>query len=111
MSDERTHWVYEAIDADGISLYVGCTKNPTRRYREHMSGNGDGRGWFQRFVVRWSVSGPYAPTVARSLEKRWIEELDPVYNAMSPTNRDAPDRRLHVKRYLAEHPTPIRRAS
>lgn len=33
---DRTHFVYEAYDADGICLYVGCTKAPTRRAAESL---------------------------------------------------------------------------
>lgn len=102
MSDARTHWVYEAFDADGISLYVGCTKNFERRYREHMSGNGSGRGWFEHFVTNWTVSGPYAPAVARRIERERIEERQPIYNGLSRENRQNGDRGL-IAQYLAYH--------
>ena len=101
MSDERTHYVYEAYDADGLSLYVGCTGNPANRYRAHMTGNGDARGWFQDFVTHWRVSGPYPKVVAFRLEKERIDRAQPIWNGHSTENL-LHNRRL-IAKYLAYH--------
>lgn len=82
----RTHFVYTALDAGGRALYVGCTKDPGTRYRHHMAGLGHARGWFQDYVVRWRVSGPYPKATALAMERRLIADLQPVYNGMSKGN-------------------------
>lgn len=83
---QRTHFVYEAYDAEGVCLYIGCTGNPGRRYREHMAGNGDARGWFHPFVARWRVSGPCPKRVAQGIERARIREHQPVWNGTSAEN-------------------------
>lgn len=98
MSD-RTHFVYTAYDSDDVVLYVGCTGRPEQRYKQHMSGNGDARGWFNHFVTRWHVSGPYAFTTARELERERIATLKPVWNGHSPRNYGG--RRQLIGEYLA----------
>lgn len=101
MSEARTHYVYEAYDADGLALYIGCTGNPAQRYREHMTGNGDARGWFERFVTNWRVSGPYPKRVALEIEKRRIRKQQPIWNGQSRENRRG--RRELINAYLAYH--------
>lgn len=86
MSADRTHFVYQAFDADGLLLYIGCTGKPGNRYRAHMSGNGDARGWFDSFVTNWRVSGPYTKEAALALEKRLIAERHPIWNGHTPGN-------------------------
>lgn len=102
----RTHFVYRAFDAQGVLLYVGCTGNPKNRYREHMSGDGDARGWFGHFVKRWQVSGPYPKKVAYAKERALIAELQPIWNGQSTGNRDG--RRL-IADYLSERGLEFRR--
>lgn len=97
MKSERTHFVYEAYDADGICLYVGCTGRPTARYRSHMTGDGDGRGWFDPFVTHWRVSGPYPKEVALRIEAGRIAERQPIWNGMSLANR------LGKRRLIADY--------
>lgn len=99
----RTHFVYMALDADGIALYVGCTGNPPRRYRQHMAGDYNARGWFDHFVTRWHVSGPYTHDVALRIEKERIERYQPIFNGLSERNRQRPGERLLVEDYLRAH--------
>lgn len=101
MSANRTHFVYEAYDADGLLLYIGCTGNPTQRYKAHMAGNADARGWFDPFVTKWRVSGPYPKATAFALEKRLIAERHPIWNGHTPANLYG-DRAL-INQYLADH--------
>lgn len=98
---ERTHYIYEAYDADGICLYVGCTAKPSQRYRQHMSGDNDARGWFGQFVTQWRVSGPYSPEVARRIEKSRIAEYQPIFNGHSKANFNG--RRQLIEDYLDFH--------
>lgn len=101
MSAERTHFVYEAYDADGLLLYVGCTGNPGQRYKNHMAGGSDARGWFHPFVTNWRVSGPYPKAVAFKMEKRLIDEGQPIWNGHSFDNLHN-DRAL-IEAYLDAH--------
>lgn len=97
----RTHVVYEAFDADGLLLYIGCTGNPGQRYKAHMSGNADARGWFDPFVTRWRTSGPYTKEVAFKMEKRLILERHPIWNGHTLANQRG--KRKLIREYLAFH--------
>lgn len=96
----RTHYVYEAYDADGLLLYVGCTGNLPQRLRAHM-GKSEDRGWFNRFVTDWRASGPYEPAVAFRVEKERIDAYQPIWNGHSKENLLG--RRALVNAYLAFH--------
>lgn len=98
----RTHFVYTAYDADGAVLYVGVTSKPRQRYLQHMAGNDDARGWFESYVVRWHVSGPYPKDVALRMEKERIAALQPIFNGHSKANLHG--RRALIKGYVTTHP-------
>src|SRR5689334_4934448 len=99
---ERTHYVYRAYDADGLLLYVGCTGNPTMRYRAHMQGDPGGcRGWFHPFVTDWHFSGPYAKDVALAKEAALIDEGQPIWNGASLENQRG--KRFLIQDYLRYH--------
>lgn len=97
----RTHFVYKAFDAEGVLLYVGCTGDPHGRYLCHMRGGGDARGWFESFVTRWKVAGPYPKDVALSIEKDAIDAGQPIWNGTSLRNRKG--RRELIADYLKRH--------
>lgn len=97
----RTHYVYEAYDADGLLLYVGCTGNLEKRLADHRRGNGDARGWFNHFVTDWRVSGPYARATALAIEKSRIDAGQPIWNGQSIENRGG--RRQLIGDYLRFH--------
>lgn len=99
---DRTHFVYEAFDADGLLLYVGCTSKPRDRYRAHMAGDYNARGWFDAFVTHWRVSGPYPKAVAFALERKWIAEHAPIWNAPLNLGSKGHDGAL-IKQYLSFH--------
>lgn len=105
MTADRTHYVYEVYDADGICLYVGCTGNPKARWQQHRTGNGDARGWFDAFIDHWRVSGPYPKPTALQIEKERISLRQPIWNALSDENRRYAwtDSRTLVNTYLAFH--------
>lgn len=72
----RDHFVYRVYDAGDQLLYIGCTKNFERRWREHKS-------WLRDMVAaasRCKLSGPYPYAVARRLEKEAIEAENPLHN-------------------------------
>lgn len=99
MSD-RDHFVYEAFDADGLLLYVGCTGQPDTRYRAHMAGNYNLHGWFNPFVTRWRVSGPYPKVTAYAIERERIARQQPIWNGHSRDNRGG---RGLIAEYLKFH--------
>lgn len=99
--EARDHFVYEAYDADGIALYVGCTGDPQTRYKAHLAGNADARGWFDPFVTKWRVSGPYQKSVALFIERQTIDALQPIWNGASLRNRRG--RRELIREYLEFH--------
>ena len=84
--NERTHFVYEAYDADGICLYVGCTGNLEQRLRAHLRGREDARGWFDPYFDSWRVSGPYEKSTALRIEKQRIDTYQPIFNGHSKAN-------------------------
>lgn len=100
MSD-RDHFVYTAFDEHGRVLYVGCTAAPERRIKEHLAGGGDARGWFDSFVARWRMSGPYERATALRIEKQMQRALEPVWNGHDPRNNRC--RRELITEYVASH--------
>lgn len=96
----RSHFVYEAYDADGLLLYVGCTGRPKRRVAQHLSASADARGWFGPFVTEWKFYGPYEESAALALERHKILTQHPIWNGQNPANRKG--RRL-IREYLQFH--------
>jgi len=76
VSDEpRTHWVYRALDREGRVLYVGCTKQPRKRWSQHKT---DRANWVP-YVCRWRLSGPYVHETARRIETAEQARLQPYW--------------------------------
>lgn len=65
----RNHFVYRVFDADGDLLYIGCTKNFERRWREQKVD----RPKMTAAATRCKLSGPYTYETARRLEAEAIE--------------------------------------
>jgi hypothetical protein len=109
----RTHFVYEAYDADGLLLYVGCTGKPGDRYRAHMRGEpGGAKGWLQSFVTHWRVSGPYEKDTALRIERDRIKTRAPIWNGQTyPNSRARMDAINEYLRYhgvqFVEHPRSV----
>lgn len=100
MSD-RTHYVYEVYDADGVCLYVGCTSKPKQRRMQHMSSSRDARGWFGPFVSTYRMYGPYPIDVALRIESERIRAFDPIWNGHALGNLHK--NRAAIRRYLHTH--------
>lgn len=86
---ERTHYVYRAFDETGELLYVGCTKNPHKRWLGHR---GEGSRWVP-YAHRFKVSGPYPRQRALDLEREAINSELPWFNWRDDYK---PLRRMHV---------------
>jgi hypothetical protein len=83
----RTHWVYVHISAEGVALYVGCTKDPEARWAAHMLG----AEWADA-VADVAVIGPFMRSTGLAIEKEFIEALQPPWNVFY-TERDPRVRR------------------
>lgn len=77
----REHFVYRAYDARGWLLYVGCTKQPTARWREHVAD----RKWAPK-ARRFRLAGPYTYATARDLEHAALRDENPKYG-MTPAKK------------------------
>lgn len=87
----RPHWVYLLFNGAGEALYIGCTSNPARRYKEHRSAR-----WFAG-VDHVKLIGPFVGHLAQMRAQRreaaLITEKQPRFNAH------------HRGRYLPDPPT------
>lgn len=71
----RNHFVYWMYDTEGACLYVGCTRRPTKRWREHCSNNKQ----LVAAVAHKRMAGPYDYPTARRIEREQQIKLKPVY--------------------------------
>ncbi|WP_432794456.1 GIY-YIG nuclease family protein [Rhodococcus ruber] len=99
-AEARDHFVYRMYDAAGALLYVGCTKRPELRWKEHRSV----RPHMIRRVQRVHLFGPTTRTKAREIEYFAIRNEGPEFGwtpkkhaAKVARNRWIDDRlRFHV---------------
>lgn len=77
----RVYYVYRALDADGVVLYVGITRHPKERASEHV------RWPWGKSIARWRVSGPYEADKAIQLERETIWLENPVVNVERYTHQ------------------------
>lgn len=61
----RDHFVYRIFDSEGHLLYIGCSKRPGARWKQHCCQ----RPGFKYVGSRFRVCGPYTKAVALQLEK------------------------------------------
>lgn len=81
MSD-RTHFVYTAWDSAGRPLYVGCSKQPVARQRQHRKSS----LWYQ-YATRFTMTGPYPEETALRVERERIITIRPHFNWQPEFNR------------------------
>lgn len=81
----RDHFVYRLFDADGRLLYVGCTRNLTRRWKEHRTD----KPRMAEATTRCRLQGPYTRAVARAIEREAIRTEDPFINWTPEKNKVA----------------------
>lgn len=70
----NTYFVYEAIDVDGVALYVGATTDPTSRITDHRS-----KTWWP-LVSSWKIVVCDTQEQMDNLERYECAELNPAYN-------------------------------
>lgn len=81
-------FIYALLDADGVPLYVGQTRDIVQRLKGHdsncrMAPAGPFRTWRESWFYRTrsvALAGPYEYRTALRLERRLIERLRPVGN-------------------------------
>lgn len=78
----KPHFIYRCFDADGLLLYVGCTKDVPRRISLHQRDlRNKASRWLQVSMVRYEVEGPYADLeTARRVEANAIANEQPLFN-------------------------------
>lgn len=72
----RDHFVYWLFDADGDCLYVGITKHPEKRWRQHRYE----KPHMAAQVAHKRMAGPFPLPVARRLEREQQDDLQPRYD-------------------------------
>lgn len=95
MSIDRTHFVYRVFDDRDLLLYVGCTKDLDRRYKQHRYNEAP---WFP-YATRFRLEGPFTRTTGFERENEVIEFERPYFNVLSAqksvkVRRGALERRL-----------------
>lgn len=71
----RNHFVYWLYNAAGDCLYVGCTRRPAERWREHRGSN-------KRMIAQVAskrMAGPYDYPTARRIEREQQIKLKPIH--------------------------------
>lgn len=81
----RTHFIYRVFDEFGQLLYIGCTKDPSRRWAQHKAEAGPST-WVQ-YAHDFKMVGPYTKADAFSREAAAIEAEKPAFNALSAHRR------------------------
>lgn len=81
----RNHFVYHIYDKDGDVIYVGCSRRPFKRWREHKQ-DGRMRGMVSE-AARFKMFGPFDYPTARRIERERQYDLRPRYNTI-PITRD-----------------------
>lgn len=79
----RNHFVYRFYNAAGEIIYVGCTRRPEQRWKEHQK---DSRSMVAE-AVACRMSGPYDYPSARRIERQQQYDYRPKYNP-TPITRD-----------------------
>jgi len=93
----RDHFVYRAWDEFGLLLYVGCTKQPTVRWKQHKTSE---QALWTQYAQRFLLSGPYERKTALRLEGEAIDGESPYFNCTSEQRRNDLDRRKMSRRLM-----------
>lgn len=94
----RTHFVYRVYDEFGLLLYVGCTKGPEARYKQHR---GDKAPWLP-YMATARLEGPYVKANGFAQEKSVIATEEPYFNSLPEHMAHNAKRRKVQKRLMAE---------
>lgn len=93
----RDHYVYRAFDEFGLLLYIGCTKQPEMRWKQHVSAS----AWTQ-YAQRFTLAGPFTRKKALSIEAAAIEAEEPHFNCSAEHKRSIVDNQRAERRLFAE---------
>lgn len=79
----RNHFVYEVYDKSDTVIYIGCTRRPEARWRDHRA---DGtKTAMVKEAHRCRMYGPYDYPTARRIERAQQFDLRPKHNAIPIT--------------------------
>jgi hypothetical protein len=76
----RNHFVYYTYNAAGEVIYIGCTRQPETRWKQHQYMNPA----LAAEATHCRMSGPYDFTTARRIEKREQYKHRPRHDARHP---------------------------
>jgi predicted GIY-YIG superfamily endonuclease len=79
----RNHFVYQVFNKAGDVIYVGCTRRPEKRWKEHQAD--PTRRQMVREARRFRMFGPYDYPTARRIEREQQFDLRPKHNAIPIT--------------------------
>lgn len=105
MTADRKHFVYRVFDDRDLLLYVGCTMDLDRRYKQHRYNESP---WFP-YATRFYLEGPFTHSAGFERENEVIESERPFFNVLSAqksvkVRRSALERRLtHEVRTAKPH--------
>lgn len=73
----KRHYVYRHFDAEGRVLYVGCSIDVERRFRQHLFES----TWWAMKVARTKITVHPTRAEGRRVEKAEIRNLEPLHNS------------------------------
>ena len=85
----RPHFVYRQFDGEGRLLYVGATRQPEQREREHST-----RSVWWPLVDRTEYEMHVCKALAWAHEQHAIRTEAPLFNQVSSADRDSAHARL-----------------
>lgn len=101
---KRTHFLYRVWDAAGVLLYIGCTKDPSRRWTQHKAD----RSLWVPYAETFKLYGPFERADAFARENAAIEAERPAFNALREhkrsLNRNHHRRQALIRAARVRHP-------
>lgn len=80
---EREYFVYWLFDDEGRSLYVGMTKHPELRWKQHQRT----KSMMCLLATSRRMAGPFTKPVAQQLEREQQEDLQPKFDVRQRRKR------------------------
>lgn len=78
----ENHYVYRLYTKSGVLMYVGCSKQPPVRIKQHRFDGG--RAAMVKRIAEVRIEGPYTYQHARQVEYDAIHTENPTESAQTP---------------------------
>lgn len=103
MDEAQSYYVYRLRNFDDELLYVGTSKHPNLRLKEHRTG----QGLWGHEIASMSTEVYYSLNEALAAEKAAIQEESPRYNyahnPVKPSHLIEPDEEIMTSEEVAQH--------